>query len=154
MDKQPRALIVDDAPVWRDKLANILEKEGYLTEQASSREEAGHLLIIHIFDVVIVDVNLTDAPTDDKGEPLDKQGMELIAAIRQFAQKKELAVIIVTGYGTRSITRDAFKHLGVSDVFFKQDFNVKEFRETVKAATASIYLKRAGEEDESVLGTA
>jgi CheY-like chemotaxis protein len=144
----PRALVVDDELVWRDNLSDLLEEEGYAVNKASTRQEAERLLNAYIYDVAIMDVNLTDAPTDVKGEPLDQQGMELIAAIRRFARKKEMAIVIVTGYGTPNITRNAFKSLGVQDILFKRSFKAIEFREVVKEATADIYLKREGYDEE------
>lgn len=144
MEKQPRALVIDDVAVWLDQLADLLEEAGYLVSRAVTREDAERHLSIHTFDLAVVDVNLTDAPTDEWGEPLDQQGMELIADIRSFAKKREMAIVIVTGYGTRKITRQAFKALGVNDVLFKQDFDVEEFRSVVHEAVADFYLKESG----------
>jgi CheY-like chemotaxis protein len=144
----PRALVVDDELAWLDNLSDLLEEEGYAVSKASTRQDAEQFLNTYIYDIAIMDVNLTDAPTDVKGEPLDQQGMELIAAIRRFARKKEMAIVIVTGYGTPNITRNAFKSLGVQDILFKRSFKAIEFREVVKEATADIYLKREGYDEE------
>src|SRR5689334_22608970 len=113
MEKQPRALVVDDEEVWLDNLAGELETADYLVSKAETREEAEYFLLNYTFDVVVMDVNLTDSSTDEKGEPIDQQGIELIRTVRQFAKKKDLAVVIVTGYGTPSVTREAFRKLGV-----------------------------------------
>lgn len=150
MEKELRALVIDDEPVWLDQLSDILEEKGYLVSRAVTREDAEHYLNVHTFDLAVVDVNLTDAPTDEWGEPLDQQGMELIADIRSFAKKKEMAIVIVTGYGTRNITRQAFKALGVNDVLFKQDFDVEEFRSVVHEAVADLYLEKSGVDVEPV----
>ena len=144
MEKKLCALVIDDESVWLDQLSDILEEEGYLVSKAVTRDDAEHYLKIHTFDLAVVDVNLTDAPTDEWGEPLDQQGMELVADIRRFAKKKEMAIVIVTGYGTRKITRQAFKALGVNDVLFKQDFDVEEFRSTIHEAVADLYLEKSG----------
>ena len=144
----PRALVVDDEPVWLDTLADLLEEKGFAVSKASTRLDAEQFLNTYFFDIVLMDVNLTDAPTDMKGEPLDQQGMELITAIRRFARKKEMAIVIVTGYGTPNITRNAFMSLGVQDILFKRSFKAIEFREVVKEATADIYLKREGYDED------
>jgi ActR/RegA family two-component response regulator len=145
---KPRALVVDDEPVWLDTLADLVEEEGFAVSKASTRLDAEQFLNTYIYDIAIMDVNLTDAPTDVKGEPMDQQGMELITAIRRFARKKEMAIVIVTGYGTPDITRNAFKSLGVQDILFKRSFKAVEFRAVVKEATADIYLKREGYDEE------
>ena len=150
MEKKPHALVIDDESVWLYQLAELLEEAGYLVSKAATREDAEHHLNVHTFDLAVVDVNLTDAPTDEWGEPLDQQGMELIANIRSFAKKKEMAIVIVTGYGTRKITRQAFKALGVKDVLFKQDFDVEEFRSVVHEAVADFYLEESGFDVEPV----
>jgi CheY-like chemotaxis protein len=151
MEKQPRALVVDDDQSWLETLSEELEDHDYIVNRAASREEAEHLLRKHNYDVVVMDINLTDAPSDDQNEPLDKQGMELIQSMRRYAKKKDLAVVIVTGYGTPNIIREAFKKLGVEDILPKQDFKLDEFRAIVEKATANTYLRMAGEQDETLL---
>lgn len=140
MEKKPCVLVVDDEPVWLDQLADLLEEEGYLVSKAITREGAERYLKTRTFDLAVVDVNLTDAPTDESGEPLDQQGMELIEGIRRFAKKKDMAIVIVTGYGTSRITRKAFKFLGVNDVLFKKGFDIDEFRSVIHYAVADFYL--------------
>ena len=143
MKKRPRALVIDDDPLWLDQSADLLEEQGYLVSKAATRKDAEHYLAIHAFILAVVDVNLTDAPVDEWGEPLDKQGLEIVADIRMYA-KRDVAIVIVTGYGTRQITREAFKDLGVQDVLFKQDFDIAEFRSVIDEAVVDFYLRGTG----------
>lgn len=149
MEEKPRALVIDDEPMWLDQLAGLLEEQGYLVSKAATREGAERYLETRTFELAVVDVNLTDAPTDESGEPLDQQGMELIEGIRRFAKKKDMAIVIVTGYGTSKITREAFKLLGVNDVLFKNSFDIDEFRSVAHQAVADFYLRRIGFDVES-----
>lgn len=150
MEKRPRALVIDDEPTWVKQLADLLKETGYLVSKAENREQAEYYLNTYAFDVAIVDVNLTDALVDESGEPLDQQGMELVEGIRRFARKKDMGIVIVTGYGTPRITREAFKSLSVNDVLFKQNFNIEDFRLAVHEATANSYLRESGAGVESV----
>lgn len=149
MEEKPRALVIDDEPVWLEQLADLLQEAGYLVSKAENREQAEYYLSTYAFNVAVVDVNLTNAPMDESGEPLDQQGMQLIEGIRRFAQKKDIGIVVVTGYGTPRVTREAFKSLSVDDVLFKRDFNIEEFRLAVHEAAADSYLKKSHADAES-----
>jgi CheY-like chemotaxis protein len=144
MSAQLRALVIDDEAPWRRQLQALLEDVGYTVKSAESREQADELLQNSIYDLVVVDVNLTDAPFDESGEPEDQQGMEIIADLRRYAKKRDLAIIIVTGFGTGKITRQAFKSLGVNDIFFKKGFDIKAFRAAALESVADAKLRDAG----------
>jgi DNA-binding NtrC family response regulator len=144
MEKQARVLVVDDEPVWLNKLAGILEKEGYRVRKAASYEEAMQWLERQAFHLAVIDVNLMDAPVDERGEPGDTSGMDIIAKTRERAIEQDMSVIIVTGFGTARLTREAFKKLGVFDVILKQDFDLKEFRSLVSEAIALAHYKKSG----------
>ena len=145
MKKQAQVLVVDDEPVWLDKLAEILEKEGYRARKAATYKEAMEWLDRRAFHLAVVDVNLADAPVDERGEPGDTRGMDIVTNIRGRAIEQDMSVIIVTGYGTIRVARKAFRELGVFDVIPKQDFDLKEFRSLVAEAIALAYYKRPGE---------
>ena len=145
MEKKAQVLVVDDEPVWLDKLAGILEKEGYLVRKAATYKEAMEWLDCQPFHLAVVDVNLADAPVDERGEPGDTRGMDIIAKIRGRAIEQDMSVIIVTAYGTIRVAREAFKKLGVFDVIPKQDFDLREFRSLVADAIALAYYKKPAE---------
>jgi ActR/RegA family two-component response regulator len=148
MEKQTQAqvLVIDDEPVWLDKLAAILTKAGYGVRKAATYEEAMKWLEHEIFHLAVVDVNLADAPLDEQGEPEDTSGMDVIAEIRHRAILQDMSVIIVTGYGTFRVAREAFKELGVVDAIHKNDFNLKDFRSLVADAVALAYHRMADED--------
>jgi ActR/RegA family two-component response regulator len=142
--KQWQVLVVDDEPVWLDELAEILENAGYLARKAATYGEALQWLEREAFQLAVVDVNLADAPVDEKGEPRDTSGMDIISEIRQRAMEQDMSVIIVTGYGTFNVAREAFKKLGVLDVIPKQNFDLKEFRSLAADAISRTVNKMPG----------
>lgn len=145
MEKQAQILVVDDEPVWLNKLASVLEKQGYPVRKAATYQEAMQWLECQPFHLAVIDVNLADAPVDERGEPADTSGMDIIAEIRDRAIEEDMSVIIVTGFGTARVTREAFKKLGVFDVILKQDFDLEEFRSLVADAIALAYYKKPAE---------
>jgi DNA-binding NtrC family response regulator len=145
MEKQAQVLVVDDEAVWRNKLAKILEDEGYLVCKATTYKQAMQWLKRRSFHLAVVDVNLADAPVNERGEPGDTRGMDIITKIRRRAIEQDMSVIIVTGYGTIRVAREAFRKLGVFDVIPKQDFDIKEFLSLVADAIALAYYKTPGE---------
>ncbi len=142
MAQQVQILVVDDEQVWLDKIAGILEQEGYQVRKAQTYREAMEWLDSEPFFLAVVDVNLTDAPPDERGEPGDTSGMKFIKEIRRRAIEQDMSVIIVTGVGTLRVAREAFTKLGVCDVIPKEDFKLKEFRSLVADAIALAYTKR------------
>ena len=145
MEKQAQVLVVDDEAVWRNKLAKILEDKGYLVCKAATYRGAMRWLKGRGFHLAVIDVNLADAPVDKRGEPEDISGMNIIAKIRERAIEQDMSVIIVTGFGTARLTREAFKKLDVFDVILKQDFDLEEFRSLVSDAIALALYKTPGE---------
>ena len=80
-------LIVDDEPLIRKSLYEILRIEGYRVQMAETGEEALGILKKERFDVVVTDFQLPRM-----------SGIELLEQIKRWSPKTE--VILVTGYGT------------------------------------------------------
>ncbi len=80
-----RVLIVDDHPMMRQGLAQLIDNEPDLRvgAEADSAGAALDLVIAQKFDLVLLDVSLPD-----------KNGLEVIKDIR--AQKPELAILVVS----------------------------------------------------------
>ena len=80
-----RVLIVDDHPMMRQGLAQLIDNEPDLRVggEADSAAAALDLVIAQKFDLVLLDVSLPD-----------KNGLEVIKDIR--AQKPELAILVVS----------------------------------------------------------
>src|SRR5439155_1995290 len=80
-------LIIDDEAAIRESLETVLELEGYAVESASSGEEGLARLGDGSFDLVLLDLALSD-----------RNGIDLLAEIH--AQDPHLSVIMITVYGT------------------------------------------------------
>src|SRR5947207_2858447 len=97
----PRILIVEDEPVVRDLLCEILS-ESYECVAASSAEEGLKLLSESAFDVVITDVKLPGM-----------SGKEFLAAVSERAPGLPL-IVISGGYGgdaSKFLEAGAFAYL-------------------------------------------
>ncbi|MBF0532582.1 MAG: sigma-54-dependent Fis family transcriptional regulator [Candidatus Omnitrophica bacterium] len=90
-------LIVDDEPLIRESLYEILRIEGYGVQMTANAEEAMAFLNSHEVDIVITDYKL---PTTT--------GLELLADIKRDSPKTE--VIVITGYGSIGTAVEAMKN--------------------------------------------
>ncbi|MFH0983098.1 MAG: sigma-54 dependent transcriptional regulator [Planctomycetota bacterium] len=104
-DPTPRIFVVDDDRIILDSLCEFLRMEGYEVEGATGTEAALRAMGRKPFDVIVTDVNM---PGSD--------GFELLRAIRQ--RYPEVAVIIITGYGTIESAVEAIK-MGAYDYLTK-----------------------------------
>ncbi len=88
-------LIVDDEEVYRTYISGWLAREGHEVRSASNRQEAA--LVARSFrpDLLIVDFLLKD----------EYYGLQVAEAMRELAP--ELRIIVITGYPSESLRRDA-----------------------------------------------
>ena len=88
-------LIVDDEEVYRTYISHWLAREGHEVRSASNRQEAA--LVARSFrpDLLIVDFLLKD----------EYYGLQVAEAMRELAP--ELRIIVITGYPSESLRRDA-----------------------------------------------
>ena len=100
-------LIVDDESDIRESLAGILAEEGYLITTAADATEALSLLRDASYDVVLLDIWLPD-----------RDGLDLLADIRQLAPSQLPEVIMISGHGTIEAAVRATK-LGAYDFLEK-----------------------------------
>lgn len=84
MEFKLRVLVVDDEPLVRSLLAEVLKSLGYETEMASSSSEARKILQSFDADVAIIDVDLGAGPN----------GFDLATAIRSI--NSAIAIIFLT----------------------------------------------------------
>ena len=98
-------LVVDDEPVIRDTLAELLQQEGYAVVTCGTGEEAVELAGRQKFDVALCDVNLPG---------LD--GIEVLE--RLAAVSPETFVLLITAYATVETAVEAFQK-GASDYLMK-----------------------------------
>jgi response regulator RpfG family c-di-GMP phosphodiesterase len=100
-----RTLVVDDDPLVRETFAAILTEEGYETFCAASGAEARELLARQTFDIMLCDIFMPG-----------QNGLELLREV--VTTYPDMPVILVTGYGSVNMARDAL-HKGASDFITK-----------------------------------
>ncbi|HEY0098375.1 MAG TPA: sigma-54 dependent transcriptional regulator [Pyrinomonadaceae bacterium] len=96
MKSKDRILVVDDESSITGALEMILGEQGYNLFTAASGLEAAELLARHSFNLVFVDLRLTDIT-----------GLELLTRIKHDSPDTE--VILMTGYGSVDVTIEAIK---------------------------------------------
>lgn len=93
---QPRIMVVDDEPVIRMDLREMLENEGYLVvAEAKNGEEAVSLAHRHKPDLIIMDVKMPVL-----------NGVKASQIIRSFSDS---SILLLTAYSQRELIKDARK---------------------------------------------
>lgn len=116
--QKARILVIDDEPVARLSLAELLSLEGYFAESAASGEEALQCFAQEPYDLAVVDLKM---PGMD--------GLELINALQESAP--EAIIIMLTAHGTLETAVRAMRQ-GAHDYLLKPA-NVNEILASVKA---------------------
>ncbi len=88
-------LIVDDEEVYQTYISDWLAREGHEVRSASNRQEAALVAKSFRPDLLIVDFLLKD----------ECYGLQVAEAMRELAP--ELRIIVITGYPSESLRRDA-----------------------------------------------
>lgn len=100
MDKSIKSkyhiLVVDDEPLIRESLYEILRIEGYRAHMAATAEEAMDVISKDHIDIVVTDMQLPK-----------RSGLELLGQVK--ASSSEIEVILITGYGTIESAVEAMK---------------------------------------------
>ena len=117
-------LVIDDEPVVRDLMAEILQKAGYETADAETAERGLDLLEDERVSLVVSDIRMPGL-----------SGLELLEAVR--IRRPSLPVVLVTGAGTYSNLTEALSR--GADGFVMKPFSHAELERAVVAA-----LDRAG----------
>lgn len=131
-----RILVVDDLKNWREQLVEALQHAGYYTNAASSIEEAATLLKERLYHVLVLDVRM------ESSDPNNIEGIELLRELNQQGLTKAIKIIIISAYGTKEQTRDAFKEFEVADFLFKDEpFSMQKFLKAVQQIFATINLE-------------
>jgi DNA-binding NtrC family response regulator len=124
---QGRLLIVDDENAMRLALKALLSKEGYQVETAASGEEAVRRIETGSFHLVITDLSMHGV-----------SGMQVLEHARRA--DPDLAVIMITAYGSEKIAVQAMK-LGAVD-YLPKPFDNDEVRMVVRRVMDTVELKR------------
>jgi DNA-binding NtrC family response regulator len=121
-----RVLVVDDEKALVLALKGLLTKEGYQVETASTGEEALRRIETGNFHVVITDLSMDGA-----------SGMQVLEGAR--AVDPDLAVIMITAYGSEKIAVQAMK-LGAVD-YIPKPFDNDELRLVVRRCMDTVLLR-------------
>ncbi|MCK5581124.1 MAG: sigma-54-dependent Fis family transcriptional regulator [Candidatus Omnitrophica bacterium] len=90
-------LIVDDEPLIRESLYEILRIEGYRAHMAQTAEEALEVVGSQKVDIVLTDLKLPKM-----------NGIELLIRLKQ--SYPEIEIVLITGYGTVETAVEAMKN--------------------------------------------
>jgi DNA-binding NtrC family response regulator len=121
-------LIVEDDHLWQDIMREPLEDDGYNVTVVDEYQDGRQALEEHTFDLIILDLRLTEsAPMLD--------GERLLAHISRCYPGTPC--IVVSGHGDIRVVRDAFKQYHVVDYIAKDQFDILTFIDLAKAALRS-----------------
>jgi DNA-binding NtrC family response regulator len=112
-------LVVDDEPEICDLLENFLTQEGYQVSTAPNGQEAVSLGKQNRFDLALLDIKM---PGMD--------GIEVFQELKKV--KKDLEVIILTGYGTLRTAKQAMG-LGAYD-YLTKPFDLRLVKDIIREA--------------------
>jgi two-component system chemotaxis sensor kinase CheA len=117
---QPRALVVEDAPVARELLCGILRSLGFRVEEATDGRQGLLMAREARPDLVLTDIEMPYM-----------NGIELIAELRRAGDLEDLPVIVLTTAATAE-NIERLSALGVVAVLSKQGFVEAELRELIE----------------------
>lgn len=115
MNRKGRILVLDDEEKWRDTLAGILQKAGFVVNTAASTNEAEELLSKSFYHLAILDISMIP------GDRTDDKGMILLGRLNEINLLGAMKVIVLSAYGTKEQMRKAFTEHAVVDFQSKED---------------------------------
>jgi DNA-binding NtrC family response regulator len=118
-----RILVLDDEPIVGKRLKPALEKSGYEVDVVERGADALRLIDERPYDVVVTDVRM---------EGVD--GLDVLRHVRQHSART--LVIMITGYATVDVARDALTH-GAFD-FIAKPFKLDDLRAAIARAVARL----------------
>jgi DNA-binding NtrC family response regulator len=128
MSKEYHILVVEDEEGWREDIfRESLEDEGYCVVTSSSYAEAIAALDQQVFDMVVIDVNLT-------GNRGNRDGLRVME--RMAALGHQSLTIVVSGSKTRAMAAESVKKFQSVAFVDKTTFDVTEFVNLVAEAFA------------------
>lgn len=120
-----KILVVEEDPLWKRRLSETLEADGYTVKCASDYGEALNLAAEGDYGLLTVEIARQDQPI--------RHGLEFIEHIK--AASPHTQIIIISDAGARNTMRIAFAKLGVVDFLPKTvdgGFDPKEFSQSVR----------------------
>ncbi len=130
METVSRILAVDDDTAWLDRLTSILERDGYIVDQASTLHKAKEKIQNTVYAIILIDLDL------DMGKEQSYGGFELLKEFESIitkTKKQQGKAIVVSAHGDVERIRQAFK-LGAYDFIRKQSFEPNDFLSVIREA--------------------
>ncbi|RJQ65134.1 MAG: response regulator [Desulfobacteraceae bacterium] len=126
MNELPTVIVIDDEPIVCERLKPALEKAGLQVETYTESKAAQRRLEEKTFDVVVTDLKMNEL-----------SGIQILKNVR--AASAQTAVIIITGYATVEMAREALK-IGAYD-FIAKPFKIRDLRNLILKALQERGLK-------------
>jgi len=120
-------MVVDDEPIVGKRLKPALEKGGYVVEVFESGGDALRRLEGKDFDIVVTDVRMEDV-----------DGIQVLEHV--LARSDRTKVIIITGYATVEVAREALAK-GAFD-FIAKPFKPNDLRVIIERAAEALRAER------------
>jgi len=126
MAKQHHILVVEDEERWREDIfREALEDDGHRVETSSTYGEAAAALRQQVFDLVVIDINLT-------GDPGNKDGIRLLELMTALGHESQ--VVLVSGSQTQAMSKESIKKFHPIAFVDKTVFDVVKFAKLVTEA--------------------
>ena len=134
-------LIIEDDPLVRESICEVLSAEGYWVDTAGDSKEGLEKLEQNHFDLAFMDLRLPDS-----------SGIEILRASKE--RQPDLDVIMMTGFGTAETAVEAMK-VGARDyltkpinddelkILVRQIFDTKKLKEENKSLKEMLVEKRS-----------
>ena len=116
-------MLVDDEPIVGKRLKPALEKSGYEIEVYENGSEALKRIGEKDFDIIVTDVRMDEV-----------DGLDILEGV--MAKSSNTKVIIITGYATIEIAREALAK-GAFD-FIAKPFKPNDLREIIQKAVLAL----------------
>jgi two-component system, OmpR family, response regulator TctD len=119
-----RILLVEDHDDVAEWLARALRQSGYIVERLSRGDDADHMLLTQVYDLIILDLSLP--------------GLDGLEVLRRYRQREGRSPVLVLT--ARSSTEERVRGLNLgADDYLPKPFELAELEARIKAL-----LRRAG----------
>ncbi len=122
--RQPRALVVEDAPVARELLCGVLRSIGLSVEEATDGRQGLHKAQADPPDIVLTDIEMPHM-----------NGVQMIAEFRRSPALSQVPIIVLST-AAHSENKTRLAQLGVQGILSKQKFVEKELCELIQKCIA------------------